>query len=327
MRKTFLTLSLIVLGMTLLVGLLPEGFGQTAHAGAWGGVRQQMFFAFPAPPPRAESHDRRDTRMTVRDQENIRKTFDLGSSAHALDVDNVNGSIRIVGTDSNLASLLVNKTLRAVTDRDLERARKEVTLEIKQDAGSLSLFVDGPFRCRCGEEGRHSVNFRDDDRDYVVQMDFELQVPRNSDVRLSTVNSGKITVEEIRGAYRVRNVNGDIEMFGIAGSGSAHTVNGALKVIFHENPRQASSFKSINGDIDLFFARGLSADFRFKNFNGEIYSDFIVTSLPVRGIQEERDGRRHIFRADRFTGGRVGAGGVEIQTENLNGDIRIRENQ
>ncbi len=326
MRKTSLITALILSSMVLISASLPEGLGQTAYAGAWGSMRQQMFLTIPAPPPRTEPRVHDDSRMPARDQETIRKTFDLGSGVHSIDLDNVEGSIQVVGTDSNQASLVVNKTIRAETDRLLEAARKEVTLEIKQEGGKLVLFVDGPFRCSCGGEGRRSVNYHGD-LGYRVKMDFQLQVPRNSDVRLSTVNEGEVKVRDIRGAYRVRNVNGGIEMSGIAGSGSAHTVNGEVKVSFRENPRETSSFKSINGDIDLYFVRGLSADFRFKTFNGDIYSDFVVTSLPVRGIQEEREGRRHIFRADRYTGGRVGAGGVEIQTENLNGDIRIRESQ
>jgi DUF4097 and DUF4098 domain-containing protein YvlB len=113
----------------------------------------------------------------------------------------------------------------------------------------------------------------------------------------------------------------------VAGSGQAHTVNGAVKVLFTENPREASSFKSINGDIELRFVRDLAADFRFKNFNGGIYSDFPVTSLPARGIERTLEGKKVVFRADRFSGGRIGAGGPEIVIENLNGDIRILEKQ
>jgi len=323
MRRTVLISTTAFAAVALTCGLGPFSLSQATYAGAWGGVHQQMYLALPAPPPPRDSHE---PRMPVRDQETIRKTFDLGAGAHAIDLDNVDGSIEVVGTDSNQVSLVVNKTVRAESDRMLEAARKEVTLDIKQEGGALKLFVDGPFRCSCGEDGRRSINFRSD-LGYRVQMDFQLQVPRMSDVRLSTVNNGEVTVRNIQGAYRVRNVNGGIEMAGIAGSGSAHTVNGPVKVTFRENPREASSFKSINGDIDLYFTRGLSADFRFKNFNGSIYSDFVVTSLPMRGIQEVQEGRKHVFRADRYSGGRVGTGGVEIQTENLNGDIRIRENQ
>jgi hypothetical protein len=78
--------------------------------------------------------------------------------------------------------------------------------------------------------------------------------------------------------------------------------------------------------VELHFAHDLSADFRFKTFNGGIYSDFPVTALPVHGIQTEHKGAKIVYRADRFTGARVNAGGPEIQVENLNGDIRILEN-
>ena len=272
-------------------------------------------------------HGDSDSRMNVRDEETLRQNFDLGAGPHEIEVDNVDGSIEVVGTDSNQVTMIVQKKLRAETQSRLDAARKEVTLEIKHEGGKLRLLVDGPFRCDCGSDGwRRSVNYRGN-LGYRVQMDFQLQVPRNTDFRLSTVNNGEVRVRDLRGAYSVRNVNGGIEMISIAGSGSAHTVNGPVKVTFRENPQAESSFKSINGDIDLHFARGLSADFRFKNFNGGIYSDFPVTSLPARSIQSERDGRKTVFRADRFTGGRIGSGGVEIRTENLNGDIRIRENQ
>ena len=67
--------------------------------------------------------------------------------------------------------------------------------------------------------------------------------------------------------------------------------------------------------------------FRFKTFNGDVYTDFAVTALPQRGMERVTKGSKTILRSDRYTSGRVGAGGVEIRTENLNGDIRIRETQ
>jgi len=124
----------------------------------------------------------------------------------------------------------------------------------------------------------------------------------------------------------VRNVNGDVEMDKIAGSGTARTVNGPVKVSFRQNPRENSDFCTINGDVELRFAQGLAADFRFKTFNGSIYSDFPVTALPVRAIQEEHHGAKVVFHADRYTGVRVNSGGPEIKVENLNGEIRILEN-
>jgi DUF4097 and DUF4098 domain-containing protein YvlB len=140
------------------------------------------------------------------------------------------------------------------------------------------------------------------------------------------VNSGSVHVKDVKGNFLVRNVNGGIEMENVAGSGSARTVNGRVRVTFRENPRENSDFSSINGSIELHFQHNLAADFRFKTFNGGVYSDFPVTLLPAHALQEEqRDGKR-VYRADKFTGGRIGSGGPEIKVDNLNGDIRILEN-
>jgi len=133
-------------------------------------------------------------------------------------------------------------------------------------------------------------------------------------------------VRDINGSFLVRNVNGDIQIHNIAGSGTARTVNGPVKVSFRQNPKEASDFQTVNGNIELQFARDLSADFRFKTFNGGIYSDFPVTALPVAGMQQERRGSKVVFRADRYTGARSACGGPQIKVENLNGDIRILEN-
>lgn len=326
MRRAIVT-SIAALAIYATAAILPaKSLALPGRAASWHGLQ------FVHVGTMWTGHGDSDSRMNVRDEETIRQAFDLGAGPHEIEVDNVDGSIEVVGTDSNQVTMIVQKKLRAETQSRLDAARKEVTLETKHEGGKLRLVVDGPFRCNCGDGwgcgdgSRRCVNYRGN-LGYRVQMDFQLQVPRNTDFRLSTVNNGEVRVRDLRGAYSVRNVNGGIEMISIAGSGSAHTVNGPVKVTFRENPQTESSFKSINGDIDLYFARGLSADFRFKNFNGGIYSDFPVTSLPVRSIQSERDGRKTVFRADRFTGGRIGSGGVEIRTENLNGDIRIRENQ
>jgi DUF4097 and DUF4098 domain-containing protein YvlB len=115
-------------------------------------------------------------------------------------------------------------------------------------------------------------------------------------------------------------------MENVAGSGTAHTVNGPVKVSFRQNPRENSDFKTVNGNVELRFAHDLSADFRFKTFNGGVYSDFPVSALPIHAMQEEHNGAKVIFRADRYTGARVNSGGPEIKVENLNGDIRILEN-
>ncbi len=273
----------------------------------------------------AALRDDSDTSFPVQDHEVIQKSFSLaGAARKSIDIDNIWGSIEVVGGTSDQVELVVDKTIRAESKDALALAHKEVTLAITQPDGGLKLYVDGPFRCQC-EDGCRSSRRRDEDG-YIVKMDFVLHVPSNVDIKLKTVNEGRVVVHNVTGNFIARNVNGDIELDSMAGSGLAHTVNGPVKVSFRENPRENSSFQSVNGNIDLFFAQGLSADFRFKTFNGGVYSDFPVTTAPLHAPQEEHRGNKVVYHTDRFTAGRVSAGGPEIKIENLNGDIRILEN-
>jgi hypothetical protein len=268
------------------------------------------------------SHHESDRDLPVQEQETIQKSFSMSGVQHrSLEVDNVWGSIEVLGTNSDQVQLTVSKSTRAESKGKLEQARKEVTLDITEQPGSLKLYVNGPFRCNCDDGCGHR-----DFEGYIVKMDFQLRVPRDIDIKVKTVNEGRVSVRDVNGNFLVRNVNGDVEMNNVSGSGTAHTVNGPVKVSFRQNPREDSEFRTVNGAVELRFAQGLAADFRFKTFNGGVYSDFPVTALPVRAIQEEHHGSKVIFRADRYTGVRVNSGGPEIKVENLNGDIRILEN-
>jgi hypothetical protein len=262
-----------------------------------------------------------DSSMNLHEQETIRKTFSLPAAHKTLEVDNVFGSIVVTGGAGDQVQLVVDKTLRAESAERMAAAKKEVKLDITEQPDLLKLYVDGPFRCHCddGCDGWHG------DRGYNVKMDLTLQVPRNVDIKLRTVNSGRVQVKDVTGNFSVRNVNGGIEMANVAGSGQARTVNGPVKVTFRENPRENSDFGTINGNVELNFVRGLAADFRFKTFNGNIYSDFEMTSLPSRPVQADQHNGHFRYRSDRFTGGRVGSGGPEIKADNLNGDIRVLE--
>ena len=263
-----------------------------------------------------------DADLPVEEHETIQKSFSMAGVPHrSLEIDNVWGSIEVVGANSDQVQLTLNKSVRAQSKDKLAQARKEVTLDISEQEGLLKFYVNGPFRCNCNDGCGH----REFDG-YIVKMDFQLQVPHDLDIKLKTVNEGHVVVRDINGNFLVRNVNGDVEMDNLSGSGTARTVNGPVKVSFRQNPHEASDFQTVNGAVELRFARDLSADFRFKTFNGSIYSDFPVTALPARAIQEEHHGAKVVFRADRYSGVRIGSGGPEIKVENLNGDIRILEN-
>jgi hypothetical protein len=275
-------------------------------------------------------HDDFDSDYTLREQETIRKTFAVGNVHKLLDVDNIFGSIEVVGGQSDKVELVITKTIRAESQERMEAAKKEVTLDVTDQPDLLKFYVNGPFRCNCDCDGGCKGDCRGwhRDRGYEVKMDFQLQVPVSLDLRLKTVNSGHVSVRNVLGSFWVSNVNGGIDLQDVGG-GAAHarTVNGGLKVAFKENPKENSDFSSVNGAVELSFPRGLSADFRFKTMNGRVYTDFEMTMLPAVPVHADTQNGKFVFRSDRYTRGRVGSGGIDIKAETLNGDIRVLERQ
>ncbi|MGB8476047.1 MAG: hypothetical protein WCE61_18350 [Candidatus Acidiferrum sp.] len=318
-KRLFAILS-VYLAAALLLPALPARTPAGAHSRK-SILRSLLAFVGPET-VLAKSQDDDEGDLPVRDEEKIQKSFVMPAAGQkSLEIDNVWGSIEVVADTTGKVEMSIDRTTRAESKDKLELAKKEVTLDITQQEGTLKAYVNGPFRCQC-DDCRRS---RDDDG-YRVKVDFVVHVPRDIDIKLKTVNKGRVVVRGTNGKFLVRNVNGDIEMDNVAGSGTARTVNGPVIISFRQNPKENSDFKTINGNVELKFAQNLSADFRLRTFNGAVYSDFPVTAMPVHAMQEEHKGGKVIYRSDRYAEVRVKSGGPQIQVENLNGDIRILEN-
>ncbi len=255
----------------------------------------------------------------VEENETIQKTYTLsGSAPKKVVVDNINGSIHVSGYAGSEIRLTAHKRLRADSKEDADRARRDVVLDISQDANTVRFYVDGPFRCKDG-----GVHMHRDDQDYEVKYDFELQVPRDTATDLKTINDGEIKVENVAGDYKVNNINGGIEMTEAAGSGKVYALNGRVTVLFRENPRGASSFGSLNGEVRISFQPDLNADLRFKTFNGGVYTDYPVTYLPLPVSAGERHNGKFVYKSNEWSAVRVGRGGPALSFDAFNGNIRI----
>jgi DUF4097 and DUF4098 domain-containing protein YvlB len=263
--------------------------------------------------------------LPIVEKETIQKTlsFPNPSGTREVKVDNVNGSIQVSGYDGTTVQLVAEKTTRARSNEDLQVAKKEVELKISEKGNAIELFVDGPFRCKDGSISHRGSRFEG----YLVNFDFQLKVPKNSDLYLRTVNHGEIAIESVEGKYDVENVNGGVKMKEIAGAGRVYALNGGVNVLFSRNPDAGSYFGSLNGNVEVAFRPDLSADLRFKTFNGGAYTDFPVTALPSLTPVQERSNGKFVYKSNRFFGARVGAGGPELKFDAFNGDIRIIKQQ
>jgi hypothetical protein len=255
-------------------------------------------------------------------KEPVRHTFPAGATT--LDVDNINGSVTVIGDNGNTMRVEGEKVIRYNDRQELDRAKREVTLDINQKDGIAQLYVNGPFR-NGGNRGSDNHGFHDRDRrEYDVTYNLTVRVPRNSALHLNSVNGG-VKVEETLGKFDVRTVNGPVTLTNIGGAGTVETVNGRMTASFRENPKADTSFKTVNGEIEATFQPNLAANIQVKTFNGAAYTDFETTALASPAGEVSKSEGRFAFRSRGAQRMKVGAGGPELRFETLNGKIQIRK--
>jgi hypothetical protein len=258
-----------------------------------------------------------------RDESTISRTLHFaGSGDRTLDVRAIHGSIRVIGADRTDVQLDVQRVVRAETDDDIEAAERDVVLEIADGTARIEAIVHEKDGDVCGEESRSRSGSWQRPR-YVVTHDFAIHVPRDTRLRLCTINGREVVVDGTRGDFDLANVNGRVIMANVSGSGSARTVNGAIEASFSEQPRQSSSFTTINGDLIVGFPADFSADLKMKTFHGGLFTDFDVEALPQPTAVAERRGDRFVYRSNQFTLVRAGRGGPVLTFETLNGSVRV----
>jgi len=161
-------------------------------------------------------------------------------------------------------------------------------------------------------------------------IDLEIKVPFKTSLKLGCVNSGDIFVENVEGEFEINNVNGAVTLKNISGAVVAHALNEDLLVNFKDiDPKKSMSFSSLNGDIDVTFPKNLQAVLKLKSDNGDIYSDFDISSQESnRKIVEEntrkKNGKYRIRLEDAITV-KINGGGPELLFKTFNGDIYIRK--
>jgi len=261
--------------------------------------------------------------LQKQEREEIKRTLkfqDPGPTSRLL-IDNTHGSIRVVGYDGTDVQFSAVRTTKADSERRLQEAKEDVTLDIKEHRDRIEIVVDAPWRSRWGGMNDRGYRYYG----YAVSFDFEIKVPRTTGLYLRTVNDGDIEVKDVEGEFEIRNVNGDITMTNVAGSGRVGTVNGSLEVTFQKNPADDCFFHTVNGRVDVTFPENLSADIILKTFNGKAYTDFdFVPADRAKLRTTEKRGKKLFKLGDEYTV-RVGEGGPQLAFDTLNGNINIKK--
>jgi hypothetical protein len=255
------------------------------------------------------------------DREAIHHTF---TGDKTIDVDLINGGVTVIGDGGNTIRVEGERVIRAASQEELARAKKEVALDINEKNGTAQLYENGPYR-DSNNRGSENHGFHENtDRHYSVSYDLTAHVPRETAMHLRTVNGG-VTARDTSGAFDVKSVNGAISMTDIVGAGTAAAVNGQNVVSFREKPKADSSLTSVNGRIEVSFPPNLSADFSLKTVNGGMFTDFESTMLASPPGVAAKENGKFVFKSHGESHVRVGTGGPQIRLETVNGSIQIKK--
>lgn len=156
-----------------------------------------------------------------------------------------------------------------------------------------------------------------------------IRVPQRFSLKLSTVNEGDITVENVSGELEIDNVNGPIELGNVGGSAVVKTINGDIKVTFRSvNANTPMAFSTLNGNVHVTFPASVKANLKLKSDRGDVYSDFDM-DIEKSGPKATRSGESGWYRVsvEDWVYGKINGGGPEVMMKNMNGNIYVRKAQ
>lgn len=231
----------------------------------------------------------------------------------SLEVSLVNGSIRVTGYSGKDVAI------------DAAARPSKTTNSSPSMAMGLKRISAGNALNLTAEEKNNRVEISTES--WKGPIDLAIKVPRNFSLKLSTVNDGDITIDNVTGELELTNVNGDITLTQVAGSAVANTVNGDLKATFTSIKAGAPmAFSTLNGKVDVTLPASASAALKMKSDRGNVYSDFDV-ALSKGQSKVTRTSQNGLTRlsTDDWTYGKINSGGAEVMMKTFNGDIFLRK--
>ncbi|CCH51921.1 hypothetical protein BN8_00879 [Fibrisoma limi BUZ 3] len=162
---------------------------------------------------------------------------------------------------------------------------------------------------------------------HAKPVNLTIKVPQRFSLKLSTVNSGDITVENVNGELEINNVNGPIELTNISGSAVANTVNGDLRATFRDvDPKTPMAFSTLNGRVDVTFPSNAKANVKMKSDRGDIFSDFDIDieKAQPKATRSSQSGMYRVSVED-WVYGKINGGGPEVMMKSMQGSIYVRK--
>lgn len=151
-------------------------------------------------------------------------------SGGRISVENRNGSIEIYGWDREEVEIMGTKYASR------EELLKAIEIDVVATADAVRIRTVSPS----GHRGNHGAR-------YVIR------VPRKAEIERVTNSNGRIMVEALEGAARLRTSNGSVKTLRVRGAIEVDTSNGSVEVTEHYGP---ATLHTTNGSIRAEDIRG-----------------------------------------------------------------------
>ena len=251
--------------------------------------------------------------LTISAQNNVQELVVPLSEAGkqgTLDVSILYGSIKVTGSSTKDVIIRVSTEQKKVDDSNKNGLRKipnnSFGLTAKEDDNYVKVNTDLSNK----------------------NVDLEILVPQNFNLKLRAVNDGNISVENVNGEMDINHVNGAITLTNVSGSAMANTINGDVKVTFNSiKPETPMSFISFNGNVDATLPANTKASAKIRSDMGEIYTDFDMAMKSNSSPKEEKDVDGGVYKVsiEKWMYGDINGGGPEMTFKSFKGDIIIRK--
>jgi hypothetical protein len=270
----------------------------------------------------------------LEDRQSMQKELAFPAGSSLLEIWNLNGSVTVEAYEGSSILIQVEKIITADGQKTLQTGGEEIGFEAITTADKAIVRMTGPGIRWTGEDsdpwwkGESSEKEQcNSERGYSFVLNFRIQVPADTDLKVSTVNQGDIRVRGLRASHlQAGNVNGGITLEDVTGKTKADAINGDVRITYYRNPDEGSEYNSLNGDLEIGFREGLSADIGFKSMNGEIFTDFDVMGQYAKTGKEKSKGPdKGRFKYESTPVIRIGSGEVMHQIETLNGNVYLKK--
>ncbi len=139
-----------------------------------------------------------------------------------------------------------------------------------------------------------------DDAGQHGRADFDVIVPRNTNVVVQNSWGGNIGITGLGGNIDITCTNGEVTLTGISGGAVVNTMNGQIHASLDQlQEHRPVSFTSMNGEVIVRLPAEAKANLRLRTHNGSILTDFDEKVLTTKTESTPRTGssRRIVSRS------------------------------